>query len=179
MSPDIKQWCQDCELCQVGKDSRLGPHSFMGHLLVSRHNKTVAIDFTVLEPSIYELENVLILTDAFSKYTVTWDQWAATMAQILINESFFKFRVLSYINSDQERCFENSLIQQLCVLYGVAKSCSTWLVTDSASILRGLSITFNTLCQIHGRGTGHFAFRRSFSAITPRPIKELVSPHFS
>lgn len=43
----------------------------------------MAIDFTVLEPSSSGIENVLVMTDVFSKYTLavpTLDQWVATVA---------------------------------------------------------------------------------------------------
>ncbi|KAL4004410.1 P2Y purinoceptor 4 [Sarotherodon galilaeus] len=92
MSSDIKQWVQRCERCQVAKDSELGSHSYMGHLLASRPNEILAIDFTVLEPSRSGVENVLVMTDVFSKYTVavpTRDQRASTVAQALLTEWFF------------------------------------------------------------------------------------------
>ena len=42
----------------------------MGHLLASRPNEIVAIDYTMLEPTQGGLENVLVMTDVFSKYTL-------------------------------------------------------------------------------------------------------------
>ena len=104
MSADIKEWVQTCERCQVAKDSGSVPHSFMGHVLASRPNEIVAIDFTLLEPSQNGLENVLVMTDVFSKYTVavpTRDQRAETVAQVLLTEWFFQFGVPSRIHSDQ------------------------------------------------------------------------------
>jgi hypothetical protein len=100
----------------------------MGHLLASRPNEIVAIDFTQLEPAQNEVENVLVITDVFSKYTQaipTRDQRAATVARVLLNEWFYRFGVPSRIHSDQGRCFESNLIQQLCSLYGVGKSRTT------------------------------------------------------
>lgn len=128
MCSDIKPWIRECERCQVAKDSGPVSHSFMGHLLASRPNQIVAIDFTVLEPSRNGWETVLVMTDVFSKYTVavpTGDQRASTVAQVLSNEWFFKFGVPSRIHSDQGRSFESALIQQLCCLYGVEKSRTT------------------------------------------------------
>lgn len=128
MTADIKQWIQRCERCQVAKDARPVSGSFMGHLLASRPNEIVAMDFTLLEPSRNGLENVLVITDVFSKYTVavpTRDQRASTVAQVLLNEWFFRFGVPGRLHSDQGRSFESALIQQLCHLYGVGKSRTT------------------------------------------------------
>lgn len=128
MVADIKHWVQTCERCQVAKDSGSVPHSFMGHLLASQPNEIVAIDFTLLDPSRDGLENVLVMTDVFSKYTVavpTRDQQATTVARVLATEWFFKFGVPTRIHSDQGRSFESSLIQQLCHLYEVDKSRTT------------------------------------------------------
>uniref|UniRef100_A0A674N2L7 Integrase catalytic domain-containing protein n=1 Tax=Takifugu rubripes TaxID=31033 RepID=A0A674N2L7_TAKRU len=128
MSPDVTQWCRECQRCQVAKDTHLTTRSFMGHLLASQPNEIVAIDFTLLEPSRNGLENVLVMTDVFSKYTLavpTRDQRATTVAQALVSEWFFKFGVPARIHSDQGRNFESLLLQQLCTLYGVEKSRTT------------------------------------------------------
>lgn len=125
---DIKRWVQKCERCQVAKHSGQGPHSYMGHLLASRPNEILALDFTLLEPSHNGFENVLVLTDVFSKFTVavpTRDQRASTVARVLVSEWFYKFCVPSRIHSDQGRSFESSLLHQLCSLYGVARSRTT------------------------------------------------------
>lgn len=128
MSADVAQWVQECERCQQAKDVAPIPRSYMGHLLASRPNEIVAIDFTVLEPSQAGQENVLVMTDVFSKFTVaipTWDQQASTVARVLVEEWFFKFGVPGRIHSDQGRNFESTLIQQLCSLYEVGRSRST------------------------------------------------------
>lgn len=128
MHLDIKQWCQECERCRVAKDTQPVAHAYMGHLLASRPNQILAIDFTLLEPSKNGMENVLVMTDVFSKYTQavpTRDQRASTVAQVLVNEWFYKFGVPGRIHSDQGRNFESNLIQQLCILYGIEKSHTT------------------------------------------------------
>lgn len=120
MMSDIKQWVQRCECCQLAMDTRPAAGSFMGHLLASRPNEVVAVDFTLLEPSRNGLENVLVITDVFSKYTVavpTRDQRAHTVADVLLNEWFFKFGIPGHIHSDQGRNFESALIQHLCQLW--------------------------------------------------------------
>ncbi len=125
---DVERWCQECERCQVAKDSHPLAQSFMGHLLASRPNEILAIDFTVLEPSRSGVENVLVMTDVFSKYTLavpTGDQRAETVAQTLVTEWFYRFGVPSRLHSDQGRNFESLLLRQLCSLYDVGKSRTT------------------------------------------------------
>lgn len=125
---EVTDWCQRCERCQVAKDSRPLARGPMGHLLASCPNEIIAIDFTILEPSSSGVENVLVITDIFSKYTVavpTRDQRAETVARLLVTEWFCKFGVPARLHSDQGRNFESGLIRQLCSLYGVVKSRTT------------------------------------------------------
>lgn len=128
MHQEIKRWCQECGRCQTAKDTQPNTRTYMGHLLAARPNQILAVDFTLLEPSKNGMENVLVMTDVFSKYTLavpTHDQRAATVAKVLVNEWFCKFGVPSRIHSDQGRNFESDLIHQLCSLYGIEKSHTT------------------------------------------------------
>lgn len=80
----------------------------------------------MLEPSNQGVENALVMTNVFSKYTVaiaTSDQRASTVVNVLMKEWFFRFGVR--IHSDQGRNFESALIGQFCQLYGVVKSRTT------------------------------------------------------
>uniref|UniRef100_A0A3B3IF94 Gypsy retrotransposon integrase-like protein 1 n=1 Tax=Oryzias latipes TaxID=8090 RepID=A0A3B3IF94_ORYLA len=128
MSAEVAEWCSQCERCQVAKVTRPAARAPMGHLLASKPNEILAMDFSVLEPTTSGIENVLVITDIFSKYTMavaTRDQRAATVAQVLVTEWFSKFGVPARIHSDQGRSFESALIQQLCDLYAVEKSRTT------------------------------------------------------
>ena len=128
MSAEVAQWCRACERCQVAKDNQPAARTPMGHLLASRPNEILAIDYTLLEPARNGIENVLVMTDVFSKYTLaipTRDQHASTVAHVLVVEWFSKFGVPARIHSDQGRNFESTLIQQLCSLYGIQKSRTT------------------------------------------------------
>lgn len=128
MTQDIQQWCQRCERCSMAKDPGPAIRAPLGHLLAAKPNQIVAVDFTVLEPCQNGLENVLVMTDIFSKYTQaipTRDQRAPTVARVLVQEWFYRFGVPGRIHSDQGRCFEGAIIQQLCALYGVEKSRTT------------------------------------------------------
>ncbi len=81
----------------------------------------------MLEPAC-GVENVLVCTDVFSKYTQafpTKDQTAKTVARVLVKEWFVRLGVPKRIHSDQGRNFESSLVKELCSIYGVKKSKTT------------------------------------------------------
>ena len=59
----------------------------MGNLLATKPLEILAIDFTILEPATDGRENVLVMTDVFTKFTCavpTRDQKAITTAKVLV-----------------------------------------------------------------------------------------------
>jgi len=66
----------------------------MGRLSATRPLEVLAIDFTVLKPSSDGRENVFVIIDKFTKYTIvlaTRNQRVDTEARILVNEWFLVF----------------------------------------------------------------------------------------
>lgn len=127
MARDVEEWCRNCGRCILAKE---GPRvrSYRGSLLASQPNEILAIDFTMLEPASDGRENVLVLTDVFSKFTQaipTRDQRASTVADVLVKHWFHLFGVPSRIHSDQGRNFESKIIKQLCDTYGIKKTRTT------------------------------------------------------
>lgn len=77
---DVKQWIKKCERCVLTKMPNPKIHPPMKSFQASRPLEVVAVDFTLLEPAGDGRENVLVITDVFTKFTQafpTCDQKAA------------------------------------------------------------------------------------------------------
>ena len=90
----------------------------------TRPLELVCLDYTVLEPAL-GIENVLVITDALTKYTVavpTRDQKATTVAEALLKHWIYPYGIPERIHSDQGRNFTSSIVESLCQQFGIAKS---------------------------------------------------------
>lgn len=109
MEADVQKQCQECNQCAIAKLNQPFAHAPMGHLLASRPNQILAVDFTTLDRASDGREHVLVITNknknyVFPKYTQavpTRDQTATTVANVLVHEWFYKFGVPVQIHSDQ------------------------------------------------------------------------------
>ena len=108
MEEAVQAWCHQCARCAVGKRSTRNTKPPMGTIRATAPLELVAMDFTVLEPS-NGYENVLVLTDVFSKFSwaiPTKDQTALTVAKMLVKHLIVPFGAPLRIHSDNGKCFE-------------------------------------------------------------------------
>ena len=125
---DVEQHCKRCFRCKTAKAPRPKVKTRMTHLMATKPNEIIACDFTLLEKSSSGVENVLVITDIFTKYTIacpTRDQTAETVAKTLVKEWFQKLGIPQKIHSDRGKCFESKIIQQLCSIYKIKKTRTT------------------------------------------------------
>ena len=127
MYREVRDYISSCERCTMGHAPAL--HTTSSHLLASHPLEILAIDFTKLETASDGRENVLVLTDVFSKFTQaipTRNQEAGTVAKVLVHRRVVPaLRGAQKIHSDQGRDCESKLVKSLCELYGIKKTRTT------------------------------------------------------
>ena len=128
MFVDADHWLSNCEWCIVAKGDYTEPKTLQGSLVSHQPLELLCIDFTKVDVSKGGKENILVLTDAFSKYSqafVTSNQKSLTVAKLLVEKWFSVFGIPSHLHSDQGRSFDNEIISHLCKMYGIRQSTMT------------------------------------------------------
>ena len=93
-------------------------------ILVTQPLELVHMDYLSLEPSKGNIENVLVITDHFTRYALTYSsktQTAQATARILWDNFICHYGFPEKFISDQGRNFESDLIKELCKIAGVKK----------------------------------------------------------
>ena len=88
----------------------------------------LCMDFMKVDVSKDGKENVLVMADAFFKFSVavvTPNQQVKTVAKALVDNWFYTYSIPSRIHNDQEKSVNNKIIQQLCKTYDVKGSTTT------------------------------------------------------
>ena len=125
MTNDVTNYCRRCERCVIAKAPLPKVRPPIGSLIASRPLQILAVNYSKLDKASDGREDVLVMTDVFTKYSIARDQSATTTAKVLVKEWFSKFGVPYQLHSDQGRSFEAAIIHQLCKLYDIRKSKTT------------------------------------------------------
>ena len=97
-------------------------------ILVTQPLELVHMDYLSLEPSKGNIENVLVITDHFTRYALAYPsktQTAQATARILWDNFICHYGFPEKFISDQGRNFESDLIKELCKIAGVKKAHTT------------------------------------------------------
>ena len=125
---DIRMYIRKCEICSKANEAYRKPRVIMGSLAANKPLAILFIDFMTVDKASDGRENILVMSDAYTKYTkaiATRDQTALTVAKVIMNEWIFNFGVPDRIHSDQGRNFMSALVKELCLLFGIQQSKTT------------------------------------------------------
>ena len=85
----------------------------------------MCIDFTKVDPSKDSKENILVLTDAFTKFSqafITPNQKMITIVKILVDKWFYVYGIRLCIHSNKGCGFDNEIMSHLYAMYRVEQS---------------------------------------------------------
>ena len=85
----------------------------------------MCIDLTKVDPSKDGKENILVLTETFTKFSkafVTPNQKAITVAKLLVDRWFYVYGIPSHIHSNKGHSFDNEIMSHLHAMYGIEQS---------------------------------------------------------
>ena len=145
---DCLEHLESCRPCKLRKAR--APHQPLKPLSAFRPMELVHLDYLCLEPCKGNIENVLVVTDHFTRYAQafpTKTQTAQTTAKVLWDNYICHYGFPEKIISDQGRNFESDLIKEFCNLAKVKKL----RTTPYHSMTNGQCERFNrTLCDMLG-----------------------------
>ena len=122
MQEEATQYVMHCSRCLRRKTPpQVAP---LQPILVTQPLELVHMDYLSLEPSKGIIENVLVVTDHFTRYALAYPsktQTAQATARILWDNFICHYGFPERFISDQGRNFESDLIRELCKIAGVKK----------------------------------------------------------
>ena len=122
MQTEAMQHVQQCTRCLRRKTpSHVAP---LQPIHVTQPLELVHMDYLSLEPSKGNIENVLVITDHFTRYALAYPsktQTAQATARLLWDNFICHYGFPEKFISDQGRNFESDLIKELCKIAGVKK----------------------------------------------------------
>ena len=126
MSKDVVKWIMECARC--AKAPVLPHRAPLENIIATQPMELVTLDFLGLEECIGRIENILVITDHFTKYAVaipTRNQTAQTTAQVFFDNFIMHYGLPARILTDQGRNFEARLLRELCQICIIKKTRTT------------------------------------------------------
>ena len=125
MNRNVREFVRKCFQCTVTKAQTPVVRPPMRHLLAFKPLDRLSVDFLKLDRGHGGFEDVLVMTDSFTKFARAVpckDQTAPVVAKMLRDHWFGSYGVPVQLHSDQGRNFESDLIREIGGLYGVHKT---------------------------------------------------------
>ena len=106
---DVRKYVSECEVCSGSKGIVRKPIIRLGSVGASGPSELLFLDFVTLDKSTDNRENVLVMTDAYTKFVrgvPTREHTAKNVAKIPLNEWVYDYGIPERIHTDQGRNFK-------------------------------------------------------------------------
>ena len=126
MSDSVQDYIKKCLPC-IRRKAHIPARAPLINIITTQPLELLCIDFLSLEPCKGGIENILVITDHFTRYAhaiPTKNQTAKTTANVLV-DFFMHYGFPLKLHSDQGRNFESAVIKEVCELVGVQKTRTT------------------------------------------------------
>ena len=128
LGQNVRTYIASCTIC-LARKSPCPRRAPMGHVKVGHRWERVAMD--LLDMSVTTAQGnryVLVMVDCFSRWTEACplpNKTSQSVADAFFNQVVCRFGMPSVIHSDQGREFDNTIMQELCLLCGSHKRRTT------------------------------------------------------
>jgi transposase InsO family protein len=128
MAISVEEWVNGCGRFTRRKTPTNAPSAGLVPIKTTHAMEMVCIDYLTLEQSRGGYDNILVITDHYTKYAQaipTKNQTAKTTARVLFDHFIVHYGFPSRLHSDQGRNFESAVIKNMCRVAGIRKSRTT------------------------------------------------------
>ena len=127
MTRDVESYIKDCARC-IKRKAPDPPRAPLVPILATEPMELLAMDFLSIEKGKGGFENVLVVTDSFTKFAwafPTRNQKATTVARLLWEKVLVNYGFPQRLHSDQGKDFDSRLIKELCKVANIEKTRTT------------------------------------------------------
>ena len=117
--------CKRLSTMWESKGELTKPNTIPGVIIAHNPTDLMCVDFSKVDPLKDSKENILVLTDTFTKFSqafVTPHEKAITIAKILVDKWFYVYGFPAAIHSNKGCSFDNEIMSHLYAMYGIEQS---------------------------------------------------------
>ena len=110
------------------QEKRPADRTELVNIETSQQLELVCMNYLTLESSKGGIQNILVITDQFTKFSIadpTKNQTARTTAEAIFNHFIVHYVIPEKLHSDQRTNLCSNIIKDLCLLLGISKTRTT------------------------------------------------------